>query len=155
MRGILSSVVPYFVHNIALDTGVEYCRGHLDVADEDARGHNRLYVSVCLFLMPWLLAMSLPACWIQSHKDGEHPPVIPFIAITYLNFATVFSKVCHSCAAIQFRSTQVWPCDELATCPWCTLPSPKVSWDWLQHPTTRCRIKHGDVGANHGVCTLG
>ena len=28
---------------------------------------------------------------------------------------------------------QQWgPCDELATCPGCSLPSPRDSWDWLQ-----------------------
>ena len=25
------------------------------------------------------------------------------------------------------------PCDELVTCPGCTLPSPRDSWDWLQY----------------------
>ncbi len=32
------------------------------------------------------------------------------------------------------------PCDELATCPVCTPPSPSVSWDWLQPPATHQRI---------------
>ena len=29
------------------------------------------------------------------------------------------------------------PCDELATCPGCTLPPPGDSWDWLQRQTLR------------------
>lgn len=60
---LLSSVVPYFVYNVALDMVVEYRRGHLDVSDEDAKACNRLYASVCLCLTSWLLSMLLPACW--------------------------------------------------------------------------------------------
>ena len=29
------------------------------------------------------------------------------------------------------------PCDELETCPGSTLPSPRDSWDWLQHKPLR------------------
>ena len=35
---------------------------------------------------------------------------------------TLHGSLCH----------QWGPCDELATCPGCTLPSPRDSWDWLQ-----------------------
>lgn len=95
---LLHSLVPYFVYNVALDMVVEYCRGHLDVSDEDAKGCNRLYVSVCLCLASWLLVRFLPTD--QSHKDGAHLPVIPFIARMYLNFVDAFLQRCHFCAAL-------------------------------------------------------
>ena len=37
------------------------------------------------------------------------------------------------------------PCDELATCPGCTQPLPRDSWDWLQQNPPRPHKKHKAV----------
>lgn len=38
------------------------------------------------------------------------------------------------CECEQFVVPMCQPCDELATCPGCTQPSPSVSWDLLISP---------------------
>ena len=75
------------------------------------------------------LASGSEGRWFKSKLRAE------LSCMSKCPWARYWTPNCSWCAV---GTCHQWgPCDELATCPGCTLPSPRDSWDWLQQKPLR------------------
>ena len=85
-----------------------------------------------LFYFPGVAVVG-GAGWLVIRGSMVHIPAPPRWLDFEVSLSALNPQMLQKCTLQSSLCHQWGPCDELATCPGCTLLSPRDSWDWLQY----------------------